>query len=148
MAFGVLNSKSKPYEKADSIWNAYDRNFDGYLPSAAVKKMIADIVNSSVVFVEPLFQGRIDDRSNQYLDNLRKRIPGFISNLEKDYSSDIFGKGTVTRDDFINLVGSDLFIASMYKPEFLREKIAEVPYNPPSLSGKNAFAALMNKGAK
>ena len=49
----------------------------------------------------------------------------------------------MTKDDFINLVSSDLFIASLFKPEFLREKIAEVPYKPPSLSGKDAFAALM-----
>lgn len=75
MAFGVLNSNSLPQEKADSIWNAYDSDFNDSLPSGAIKTMISDLVDCSVIFVEPLFGGRVDDRSMNYLDNLKKRMP-------------------------------------------------------------------------
>ena len=145
MTFGVLNSKSSPTEKADSIWNAYDADFNDELPNGAIKTMISDIVDCCVPFVEPLFAGRIDDRSNNYLDNLKKRMPTFITNMVKDFQEDIFSKSIVTKEEFLRWIQGDAYVASMFQPEHLREKIEEIPYNPPGLSGKGAFAALLNK---
>ena len=48
MTFGIINSNSTAEEKAESIWNCYDQEFNDSLPIGAIKTLLEDIFECSV----------------------------------------------------------------------------------------------------
>ena len=78
MTFGIINSNSNPEEKAESIWNAYDVDFNDELPVKAIKTLLEDIFECSVDVVDTLFKEGIDDHKSDYFANLTMRKKSFL----------------------------------------------------------------------
>ena len=145
MTFGIINSNSTAEEKAESIWNAYDHDFNDSLPSGAIKTILEDIFECSIQFVDTLFKGGADDRTADYLNNLYKRRKNFFQQLESQFQDSIFGRNDVGKEAFIGKVMFEDSLKAFFEPMHLRSRVEMTHYNPENLAPKGAFAALLTK---